>query len=227
MLSDRFSILSRPLAGIGLLLIATDLAFGLLAIGFHEGVLHDVGLSLELEGGHAEFYQYVKECWIVLCCGYLLARTRQPVYSALALTFAYVLADDALAIHERVGEELAPSLHVALPLDATPQALGEVLFFVAVGLGLLLVGTVTYYLSDAPSRRTARFAVMGLGLLAFFGVFVDALHQTLLSVNAVRFVLEVLEDGGELVAMSFITTGAIAAVYRWWPFEAGARAAPA
>jgi hypothetical protein len=90
-----------------------------------------------------------------------------------------------------------------------------------VGFSLLVIGVVAYFLSDLPSRRTARMAAAGLLLLALFGVFVDALHQTLFSVNGLRFVLEVLEDGGELVAMSLITTGAIAAAYRWWPFEPG------
>ena len=166
----------------------------------HDGVLHDRRFSLATERGYGEWAAYAKACAVAL----LLWRARKtaPAARVWAAFFTYALLDDAFALHERAGL-LAASL---LPLPAVgsirPQQVGELLLFGAVGLAFVAALALASR-HDAASRSLNRALVPAFGALVFFGVFVDVLHSWFRG-GPYSYVTGVIEDGGELVAMTAI-----------------------
>lgn len=195
------------------LLLAIDAAFLFMHVAHlqarrvwaTETFFFDNSFSIEQDGGHSESFELLK----TLACAFALAgcwvRTRQPIYLALSVVFAYLFVDNALMVHETVGEGTAVLFSPAARLfDTAPAALGEVAFLGLVGL--VVLGLVAL----ALPRSTARHRLFGLAfvllLLALggFGVGVDLLHAvaTAYSHRVVNWGFGVVEDGGELAILS-------------------------
>ena len=119
-----------------ILLICGDLAF----IGIHLGHvsgpwLRSAHFSLESDGGLAEFYQYMKQFWIVLCMATVFIQRRQTPYLCWAGLFAFLLIDDAVQLHERAGYFLGQRLRLPALFGLRPDDFGELLVAGLVGLG--------------------------------------------------------------------------------------------
>lgn len=121
-------------------------------------------------------------------------RSRLFIYLVWALLFFYLLVDDMAEIHEQV--EFWISNEVFLPSIPTlrPQDIGELLVSSTVGFFFLLAISITYQWSDQASKEISRSLIVLLGVLAFFSIVIDLLHISAL-----------VEDGGELIVMSFTT----------------------
>jgi hypothetical protein len=159
--------------------------------------------SLGREGGYSEVFQYVKTYGIAFILGLLWSRTREHAYGAWMLLFLYVLCDDALEIHERLGKLIAASFGYEPALGLMAKDLGELTVYGVVGVAFLAVITAAY----RHSSRDARNASLGIAqlfcLLAFFGVAMDMAHSAV-SGRLLKAAFVILEDGGELLAMSLI-----------------------
>lgn len=197
-------------ASLLVLLVSVDLVFiGLHVLWDATSLVGNPMYSLEKDRGYPEMYQYIKELWAVLLFGQLFLKTREGGYAAWAFLFGYLLADDALFIHERVGVALAERTGAVPLLGLEPKDFGE-LAFVAAVMGLLLGSVGLFHWRGSPAfRRATGDLVLILALVAFFGVAVDMLHSALLE-RGVGLVLEVLEDGGEMVGISLVTGYAFA-----------------
>ena len=169
-----------------------------------SGAFSDRRFSIEQDGGFAERYEYAKT---IACSLFLLGchrRTGQPVYLALAATFALALLDNALRLHEQVGELAAPSLQSLRQLfESAPEALSETAFLLV--LGLLVAGG----LGLGFARSTQRHRIIGASFVAVlivlggFGIAIDLLHSIAGRINLkVDRVFGFIEDGGELVVLS-------------------------
>lgn len=188
------------------LLIAADLAFF---------VIHLVWLALPSPGhpafalntdlGYAEWFQYLKTFWMVVILIVLFRRTRAVFYLAWSFFWGYVLLDDSLRIHEQVGVWIAGHLSVLSGVQDAKDV-GELAVYVVVGTLFLipLVGAHT----RAP--RDQRDVALGLaffaGLFVLFSVVLDivgGLAGVLLSSRLVRYGFDFLEDGGEMIVLSF------------------------
>lgn len=97
-------------------------------------------------------------------------------------------------IHEHVGLWISNRLSLPSVSHLRPQDMGELLVSSTVGVFFLFSIAVTYRWGDRVAREVSRSLIVLLVVLAFFGVFIDLLH-------APTF----LEDGSELIIMSFIT----------------------
>jgi hypothetical protein len=187
-----------------LLLGAGDALFVLLHLAHvTTPVFQDPRFSLELERGFAEVYQYLKEYWAALLLLLIGVRRRTPVFVAWAVLFGYLLADDAFAVHERLGREIATGLALGDGWPVQGHDVGEVLVAGAVGaLALAAIG-LTHARSEPAARQASGRLLRWLALLAFFGVGVDALHQ-MFDPGVWHTVLGVVEDGGEMAVMTAI-----------------------
>lgn len=83
------------------------------------------------------------------------------------------------------------------------QDFGELVVIGTVVLFFLGLITITYRFSDYTCRRVSKDLIMMLFALAFCGVILDLVHMVASSPE-LDPVLILLEDGGELVIMSFI-----------------------
>lgn len=160
----------------------------------------DPRFSLEEDRGFAEVFQYVKLFWIAVLLGALAYVTRHPAYVPWSLLFAYLMLDDAMQIHERLGERLAGRLDVGPAIGLRPQDFGEWAVSAAVLAGfLLLLGGAHWRASRRPETvSTPLFAL--LLALAVAGVAFDALHVALRPLA--HTVLVLAEDGGEMLVVS-------------------------
>ena len=187
------------------LLLVGDLVYiAIHLVATETTLIHSPLAALDVDRGYAEFFQYMKLLWAGLLLTCLAMRTRQWGYFAWVLSVAYLLADDSLSVHENLGEMLANglALHQAVGLRAVD--FGELLVSATAG-AVLGAGIGWAYLRGGDAfRRSSRHLLVLVLALVFFGVGVDMMHSALHPVGIVDKALVILEDGGELVSISFI-----------------------
>jgi hypothetical protein len=187
------------------LLLAADCAFFLLHVLNGWSASPNDLLWIGTDGGYAEIFQYIKEGSIAVMLLAIAWRTRAGIYAAWALLFAYLLCDDALRIHERVGEGVVIYWGFVPTLGLSAGVWGELAISVTAGTVLVATIACCYYRSGKEGRAVSRHLFVLLALLAFFGVGVDMVHVAIKTLVQIKG-LTMLEDGGEMAAMSLIVS---------------------
>jgi hypothetical protein len=182
------------------LLLCVDVAFFVLH-GFNRlSASRNDLFSLAVDGGYAEVFQYLKEFSVAIALLLLFGRTREGVYGAWALLFTYLLFDDALTIHETAGKVVAAHLTDVQGFAFRAQDFGELTVSALAGLVFLGLIGAFYVRSSEGARDVSKDLAVLVGLLVFFGVCLDLAHLALEAMH-VR-ALTIVEDGGEMIAMS-------------------------
>jgi hypothetical protein len=195
------------------LLWAGDLVFCILS-EIYGGML-----SVRLDGGVPEWFQYLKEITLAVLLIRLSKAPGRQVFFAWGLLFAFLFVDDAFRYHERVGVLAAhlPFLDaLAARLEVRAVDLGEM-----IGVGPLVLAflvSIAVYFFRAPTK--VRRAVVRLGLLfgglVFFGGVMDLVDRVAVTRGSnLAGPLSLLEDGGEMMVMSAML--AYAAYLTWLP----------
>jgi len=209
MLQRLKTIPNRPIL---FALIAADLMFIFLYLLFLVPAeilpfFQEDSFSIKEDQGLAEAFQYVKELWIALIFFWLVIKRRRYALVGLALLFAYFLLDDMVEIHEKLGD-LAAGLFVNFPLlsrfpNLASDDFGEL--FAAGLLGLFFVAIISYpyWRSTASTRQIFHTIFALLAVFLFFAIGVDFLNGFFNS-PVIREMFGLVEDGGEMLAMSMI-----------------------
>lgn len=187
-------------------------------------VIHCVGLayfrmglsslwSVEKDHGYPELYQYGKELLGALCLGLLYLRSRQPVYLGWGLLFFYFMLDDGLRLHERAGAAVLAA--TGAEVTSLTTQLAELSLSAVVGAFIFTLLAIGYARADAPARRVSKILLILLAAMVFCAVVVDVIHGWVGETSPLRYALGVLEDGGEMVAMSAIA-GYVTALAAPW-----------
>jgi hypothetical protein len=170
------------------------------AAGFGEGWTGNY--RLHIDRGFAELFNYVQ----VAACGILLYRcffkSGDWVYFAWALVFTFVVLDDSLLIHERVGTLLDTRLGLpALPGLRTKDT-GELLVWGAAGALLVPILVLGFRSSKREAIEFGGVMTLIFALLGFFAVIVDMLHMAAAPRSrSADDILTVVEDGGEMLSL--------------------------
>jgi hypothetical protein len=162
--------------------------------------------SLEKDRGYPEFFQYAKVFLIVATLMLVSARTKVVGYGVWALFFLYLLLDDFLQIHEIVGEHLALVLGFAPAIGLRAQDFGELAVSVIAAAVFLSALALIYLGESGGFRKASRHFLWLLAILAFFGIFVDMFHVAVDMGWKITWLLGVIEDGGEMVAISLMAS---------------------
>lgn len=210
----------RNAAAVLVLFAAADLFFIALHLAFGFGFTKDPVFSLEGDRIGGEFWQYVKEYWIAVVMGVLWWRRREVIYAAWSAVFLYLLADDSLQVHEKVGDRIGRALNLPAIGNLRWWDLGQTIFAASCAAALLAGIALLYRKADQDARRVTLTMITGLLLMGVFGVGADVLHA-LTALDA----LIVVEEGGELLVMSGICTLVVCEAWRelWSPSDRGAR----
>ena len=187
-----------------LVLLGADIAFVLAHYLLTTGVLDDALFSLELDRGYAEFFQYAKVLSIAITLLAVTARSRVVGYCVWALLFFYLLLDDAFQIHEDFGGYLASTLEFAPALGLRAQDFGELAVSMIAAVVFLSLLALFYISESGGFRKASRHLLLLLLALAFFGIFVDLLHVAVKMGWRITWLFGVIEDGGEMVAVSLM-----------------------
>ena len=198
---------SSPVAlAIVLVLDAALLAWHLMhAVGGSPAAMHWLATShwsVERDRGIPEIYGYLLLGIAIAGLVYLARRRRQPVLYAWAATFALVLLDDEMMVHER-------GARIILRLVGAPehvfgfraQDLGEMAIWGAEAVLPLLAVVVLHRRAGRAERELSRVIGLLMAALVFFGVVLDQLHSLFWDGIAAA---GALEDGGEMVVMSLL-----------------------
>jgi heme A synthase len=166
--------------------------------------------GLGIDGSFPELFGYLKTGVAALLLSLLFAQKRALTYFAWGLTLVFILLDDALELHERLGAALVESARLPTLVGVRPELYAEAVLWLAVAPALLTLIAIGYRRDrrERALRRLSRLFLGLLGALFFFGAVVDALHAAAPYVThpTARFFLArttILEDGGELVVLSF------------------------
>lgn len=193
------------LAAVDAVFIALSLLRSVLDETAYAPLLQDERLYVAHDGGYAEWFQYAKAGFCALVLLRLFARDRSLTLLGWALVFAFVLADDALSLHEAFGDALLASASLPAVLGLSGRLYAEPLFWALVGVplaGLVGVG----YRRDPSTRPLTRRLLLLFAALFFFAGALDALHAALEADYAAAryavFVTTLLEDGGEMLVLS-------------------------
>lgn len=197
-----------PVSVVAGTLLAIDLAFALIQVAV---IATDYGfngafrLSLETEFGIASIFGFT----MLGTSAFLLLTAWRRFASAPAALWAAVLVylamDDAWTIHESLGSFFANRYGLEGILGLRAQDVGELMAYAMIGVITLAALVITERRAADPLPSTITRLMLALvGLLVFFAVVVDLvggfLMPDLIGIS--------VEDGGELVAMTFILVGA-------------------
>jgi hypothetical protein len=185
-----------------LMLLGADVAFiAVYLINAYTPYASGDLFKLNTDRGYSEISQYIKETWISAILFAFFIKKRQILYATWSLLFGYLFLDDSFRIHEEMGRIVAQYLHYVPFMKLRPVDFGQLTVSVAGGVVFLSLIGAAYRFSGPEDRRVCKHLVFLLGVIVFFGVFVDAVHVVLQS-ERWNPVLVVVEEGGEMLAMS-------------------------
>ena len=185
------------------LMIRLDIAAG--------SALTGDSLSLGMEWGYAEIFNYLQTLALVGLLAAIAMRTREALYLCWAAVFVLVAIDDALAIHQQFGSLLAAIVPLPPGLGLRPADLSELAVWAGGAAGLVLLLSLGFRRAAPAHREIGWYFACLFGLLLLFGFAVDMVHSLLNGTFfASSLVLELIEDGGEMVSISLACVLAVA-----------------
>lgn len=161
-----------------------------------------VFIQVSTDRSYPEFYQYTKEFWIVYLLFAIYIKTREVGYLGWASLFFYMLLDDSIEIHERLGEVFAKHFDFNRLSGLRPQDFGELITTALFASVLFTIIGIFYRYGSNTFKKVSIEILTLVIMIVFFGIFIDMVHITIQLGKAVDFLLSIIEDGGEMIAMS-------------------------
>jgi len=187
-----------------IMLLAVDCVLVCLHFSLLTPYVSSKMLALNQDEGYPEFFQYIKEFWIIVLLTMLLVRTRIIGFGVWIILFLYLLIDDSVRIHEKVGVIIAEKLQLPSVLDLQPHDLGELIVSGTVGSVVMVLLILFYVLSKETFKQATRHLLLLMMVLVFFGVGIDMLHNAVKMGPTIDYLFLAMEDGGEMIAISLI-----------------------
>mgnify|MGYP001039594719 CR=1 FL=1 len=209
-LKDNFSYSNTNKLLIALLVV--DFIFIIIHIStcflYFIGKIENFGdynyLVLTQDESFAEIFQYLKYIAVLVMIGNLYYVEKSYSYFSWFLLFGFFLADDALSLHESAGEVMVNKFGFKPMFGLRAVDFGELTFVAIMGLFILIPFIVTFFKGTIKFRKRTVDLFILLALMVFFGIGFDMLHEMLGENLKVGFVIGLIEDGGEMIVMSFI-----------------------
>lgn len=160
--------------------------------------------DIELDNGYAERYEYLKYLGVIAIFTGLCIKRRTLGFLPWALLFAYFLLDDAWQMHERLGAWIGEGISFRPPFRLRKVDIGELVVTMTAGLILLPAFLLAYYFGPRSTKKIFHDLLLLLALLLSFAVGVDMVHAAFIGSPRIELILGVIEDGGELIAVSLL-----------------------
>lgn len=216
---DRpFPIITLSFQAVLFYILAVDLVF--ILIDLIAFAAEKIGWIVEVppfikitrDGSLPEDIGYLKWAIIFVALVWLSVRDRWWVPFRWALVFLLILVDDAVQIHETLGEFLSEVLPFPTIIQERGEEISELLAFAGMGIiAVALTATLFFRHGDVARKLSVRFLYIVIGLV-LFGVLIDFLHQLIAVFSRGTTVdgylpplFSLIEDGGEMIVGSFAT----------------------
>lgn len=161
-------------------------------------------LNVSQDGGLPEIFQYVKFTIILFIIIYLIFQKKRKFFFCWFVLFLVMLLDDSLKLHEISGKFLVIYLDIQPFMGLDSVNYGELLYAFIAGIVILPLMVYCYIAGDRTYRKSFLDLVLLLSILLFFGIFIDALHSYFWYVYPLGGIFGLIEDGGEMIALSLI-----------------------
>ncbi len=181
-----------------ILLLAADAAF----ITVHIFKQPEGRWSLGLDRGHPELFGYAKTLLAIGLLALAHRASRQAPYRACAAVVFIIALDDSLRLHENAGHLFERTVTVQPPFGLRPQDIGELGSWSLLGLLAIVILVMAHRRGDDLSRQALLLYVGVFVGLVGFAALADMVHITLAA--RASSILTVVEDGGELIMLTFV-----------------------
>ncbi|MGC1428290.1 MAG: hypothetical protein WA822_06840 [Albidovulum sp.] len=177
-------------------------------------------LGIAKEYSLPEGFNYLKWALCLTCMLVIFFKSRVALFACLAVLFAMILADDSLLIHENYGLEISDALGFEPMINLTAKQLGELAVFGIMGTIAMILIFIGYWQSPREFWPFAHRYLLVIFALAIVGVALDAVHAIFWDLTSGRFrnivtlVMNLLEDGGEMIFAS------LGVAYSWGALKA-------
>ena len=191
-----------------LMILAIDIMFILLSFIDSFSGFNFSNFAVQKDNLFAEKFQYLKILGIAFICFLLAIKSRSPKFLLFMNIPIYLYLDDSRQLHERLGRKIASFLYEGNSNDTLItnfryQDIGELLYMLFFALILLFIFLICYAFSNVFERHFLKKILKLFIIFGFFAIFVDSMHQ--LSEGFIYNLLTIIEDGGEMIPISFIT----------------------
>jgi hypothetical protein len=209
-LKDIYSAAPRNL----ILILIVDVI--IIALAINRSIIHWLDLpyngffvndlfTITEDGKLGEIYQYIKEIGIVIAVSLLVFGKKElRSFIGWGILFIYILIDDALGIHELLGEQFEKFPDLLPSIGLSNKDLGELVAYAV--FGIIFSAVLIYGYFNTLKERSTDFQVLVIlfVVLLFFGVFVDIFISSLFDNYVVGKAVHIIEEAGEMIAVSMI-----------------------
>lgn len=160
---------------------------------------------LDAQGfGYPELFQYVKYIVIQLFLGNLLIVKKKYTLIPFLPLFFVLLIDDMYQLHSKAGWLVVHLLNLKSVMGIKALIFGQLTFISLAGIVFLSFSFLFYRKSSESIKRIFVDIFMLLAVFLFFGIAIDIVNQQFEQVYVVSSVLTVIEEGGEMIALSLL-----------------------
>lgn len=123
----------------------------------------------------------------------------------LVTYFLLFLLDDAFSLHERAGDLLHDASIMSDQITVQSESYGELVYVFSLGIVLIILFLSIILIKGGIKfkRHSINIAAL-IAILLFFGIGIDFAHYLVLYNKTLSFILSSVEDGGEMIAASYI-----------------------
>jgi len=189
-----------PLIAVDAILILVSIICGVLLITGQIATWPDI-LNVGRDWSIGEIFNYLK--WFAISAVFFIAfrKTGLKIYACFSAVFFLILMDDSLQFHEQIGSIYSATSGGNFGLN---QALGEIGFWVVLGLLCLALLLSAWFRTPAPIKRKLWPIAPLFAGVVFCGLVIDMVHFFAPEGSLFGGMLLILEDGGEMIFTSLI-----------------------
>jgi hypothetical protein len=161
---------------------------------------------------YAEVLGYLKMTFVVSALILIRGKRQRPIYLALILIFTVALLDDALRLHERLGQGIADALALESFAGRMSPQVGELIVWTILGAFLLASARAGFVRSPQEDRSNGLLLMGAFAVLILFAVVVDLAHVVVTREFRFRgadLLFTVIEDGGEQIVLTLTCSLAV------------------
>ncbi len=154
---------------------------------------------------YAEMLGYLKMTCIVFVLISIRGKWQRPIYLALILIFTVALLDDALRLHERLGDVMVDAFALHSFAGRMSPHFGELIVWMILGVFLVAAAGAAFVRSPREDRHNGLLLMGAFAVLVLFAVVVDLMHAVVtnkLGFPGADLLFTVIEDGGEQVVLT-------------------------
>lgn len=166
-------------------------------------------LSVDIDRGSAEYFQYYKFVGIAFLSFFLFLKSKSPIFLFFSILNYYLYYDDSRLIHEFLGGDIARIISRGKPDDIifagiTYNSIGDFIYMLSIGIIVLLIILFLLKFSSIPERKFIKKIVKLFLIFCSFAIGIDLMRNFFISNVFIYKLMAIVEDGGEMISITFI-----------------------